>query len=252
MKPYIFSAFIGMLLIFGCSSSANEIDNIQDWKLSALPSSVRLDPASNEIIDLRFDAVDRYKPSNRNLLEKNWVFDGNEVNLYGARREYVSFQLVVTNNSDSPLKGILVNIDSFKSSTVQFNIYPELFQEWAVEVKTKSTGYPKASLGKGWYPDSLIPFECVQADSSLVERWWIYPLELPDFNNRIDDQRSMLIWIDQYIPFDKSDAEPGDYTSAISVKIGDELKSIPVNLHVWDFAVPNENRLKASLQHEGF
>ncbi len=252
MKPYIFSAFIGMLLIFGCSSSANEIDNIQDWKLSALPSSVRLDPSSNEIIDLRFDAVDRYKPSNRNLLEKNWVFDGNVVNLYGARGEYVSFQLVVTNNSDSPLKGILVNMDSFKSSTVQFNIYPELFLEWAVEVKTKSTGYPKASLGKGWYPDALIPFECVQADSSLVERWWIYPLELPDFNNRIDDQRSMLIWVDQYIPFDKSEAEPGVYTSDISVKIGDELKSIPVNLHVWDFAVPNENRLRASLQHEGF
>ena len=252
MRTYFFNAFIGMLLIFSCISSAYGFDNIQDWELSVLPSSVRLDPSSNEIIDLRFDAVDSYKPSNRNLLEKNWVFDGKEVNLYGARGEYVSFQLVVTNKSDSPLKGILVNMDAFKNSNVQFNISPELFLEWAVEVKTKSTGYPKASLGKGWYPDALIPFECIQDDSSLVGRWWVYPLEIPDFNNRIDDQRSMLIWVDQYIPFDKSKAEPGVYTSDISVKIGDKLKSIRVNLHVWDFAVPNENRLRASLQHEGF
>ena len=129
MKTSIICAFIGMLLIFGCSSSANEIDNIQDWELSALPSSVRLDPSSNEIIDLRFDAVDSYNPSNRDLLDKNWVFDGNEVNLYGARGEYVSFQLVVTNNSESPLKGILVNMDPFKSNTVQFNISSELFLE---------------------------------------------------------------------------------------------------------------------------
>ena len=252
MKLYIFSVFIGMLLIFGCRSSSNKINKIHDWKISALPSSVRLDPSSNAIIDLRFDAVDGYKASNRNLLEKNWVFDGNEVNIYGARGEYISFQLVVTNNSDLPLKGILVNMDPFKSSTAQFKILPELFLEWAVEVKTISTGYPEASLGRGWYPEALIPFECVQADSSLVGRWWVYPLELPDFNNRIDDQRSMAIWVDQYIPFDKSEAGPGIYTSDISVKIGDELRSIPVNLHVWDFAVPNENRLKASLQHEGF
>ena len=66
-------------------------------------------------------------------LDKNWVFDGNEVNLYGARGEYVSFQLVVKNNSNSPLKGILVNMDSFKSSTGQFNISSELFLEWAVQ-----------------------------------------------------------------------------------------------------------------------
>ncbi|MCK5372454.1 MAG: hypothetical protein KAQ62_28020, partial [Cyclobacteriaceae bacterium] len=240
------------LLIFGCNSSATKINNNQGWELSVLPSSIRMDPATNEIHEHSFDAVESYKPSNENLLEKNWVFDGNEVNLYGARGEYISFQLVLTNNTDSPFKGVLVDMESFKKSDAQFDINPELFLEWAVEVKTKSTGYPKASLGKGWYPDALIPFECVQADSSKVGRWWIYPLELPDFNNRIDDQRSMLIWVDQYIPFDKSVAKPGVYTSDISVEIGDELKRIPINLHVWDFAVPNENKLKASLQHEGF
>lgn len=248
----MYSAFIGMLIIVGCSSTANDINKNQDWELSALPSSVRLDPSSNEIHEHRFDAVESYKPGNENLLEKNWIFDGNEVNLYGARGEYVSFQLVLINNSDAPLKGVLVDMEPFKKDDTQFKIKPEFFLEWAVEVKQKSTGYSKASLGKGWYPDALIPFECVQADSSKVGRWWVYPLELPDFNNRIDDQRSMLIWVDQYIPLDESMAQSGVYISDITVKIGDEQKSIPINLHVWDFAVPNENKLKAALQHEGF
>ncbi len=63
MKTYFFSAFIGLMLITGSSSSAFGFESIQDWELSVLPSSVRMDPSSNEIIDLRFDAVDSYKPT---------------------------------------------------------------------------------------------------------------------------------------------------------------------------------------------
>lgn len=252
MKKIFFSVLISVWVIFGCTSTANESDFGEDWSLSALPSSVRLDPSTNEIIDYRFDAVKSFKPASTNLLESNWVFDGKAVNLYAARGEYVSFQLVLTNRSEAPLKGVMVNMDPFENSSTQIDNSPELFLEWAVEVKMKSTGYPKASLDKGWYPDALIPFKCVQADSSKVGRWWIYPLELPDFNNRIDDQQSMLIWVDQYIPFERSKALPGIYSSDISVKIGDEHKSLPVILHVWDFAIPNENRFRASLQHEGF
>ncbi len=29
-------------------------------------------------------------------------------------------------------------------------------------------------------------------------------------------------------------------------------QAIPVELTVWNFAIPNENKFKASLQHEGF
>ena len=134
----------------------------------------------------------------------------------------------------------------------EFENGPEFFLEWAVEVKTPSTGYPKASRGKGWYPDALIPFKYIQMDSNRVSHRWTYPLELPDFNNRIDGQKSVLVWIDQYVPFKLEDAKPGLYRSKITVAIGVEEKEIPVELNVWDFALPNENLLKASLQHEGF
>lgn len=241
-----------MLMFIACSARKLENEKTQGWSLSILPSSVRLDPATNEIIEHRFDAVDSYKPANDHLLEKNWVFDGNEANLYGARGEYISFQLVLTNFTNEPLKGIMVDMKPFKNKNIQFEVRPELFLEWSVEVKTPTTGYPKASLGKGWYPDALIPYDVVQADSSKVHGRWTYPLELPDFNNRVDDQKSMIIWVDQYIPFESSEAKSGDYLSTISVKVGHEIKEIPITLHVWDFAIPNENKLKASLQHEGF
>jgi len=239
------------LLLIGCNTMTTDpVD--KGWEINVIPSTIRLDPSSNEILDFKFDAVKQEKPLNRDVLVRNWIYDGSKATLYAGRGEYVSFQLVLTNNTGSPLKAIQVGMDPFEGEESRITIPPELFLEWAVEVKTPSTGYPKASLGKGWYPDALIPFEFIQMDSTKVHRRWTYPLELPDFNNRIDDQKSMVIWVDQYVPFEYNEAKPGIYNSAITVSIGDVTKSIPMELIVWNFALPNENKLKASLQHEGF
>ena len=220
-----------------------------DWDISIVPSSVRIDPVTAEIIEERFDAVP-YNKAEKNLLYNNWIFDGTQASLHSARGEYVSFQLVLKNNSAKVLENIVVEMESFKSGDKQFSIPPELFLEWSVEVKTPSGGYPKSSLGKGWYPDALIPFEQIQIHKSPQR--WIYPLQLPDFNNRIENQKSLMIWIDQYVPVSIADVPPGTYSSKIIVKIQEQQKSIPVNLVVWDFEIPNENNYRASLQHEGF
>ncbi len=227
-------------------------DEQPEWTISVIPSSVRLDPVTNEIIDHRYDAVSSYRPENENLLENNWIYDGGRVRLHAARGEYISFQLVITSHSDSTLRDIEVGMTPFDNGDDVFEIDPELFLEWSVEVKSPSTGYEKATLGKGWYPDALIPFEYIQQDTSQIGRRWLYPLWLPDFNNRIENQRSQIIWVDQYIPFDYEEAKPGSYNARISVAIGDRTREIPIELKVWNFAIPNENRYKASLQHEGF
>jgi hypothetical protein len=77
-------------------------------------------------------------------------------------------------------------------------------------------------------------------------------LWLPDFNNRIPHQKSTMIWVDQFVPFKSEAAPAGNYSSLITVQAGNEIKTIPVELTVWNFAIPNENKLKASLQEEGF
>ena len=236
---------------FGCRQTDTKTP-ASGWTISVLPSSVRLDPTTNQIIDQRFSIEEVNKVPQESSLEKNLIYDGTRVSLFAARGEYVSFQLVVTNNTEKTLKNIRIDMPEFSNNEISFPFKPELFLEWAVEVKTPSTGYPEASLGKGWYPDALIPFSYIQDDSSAVRHRWTYPLWLPDFNNRVDNQKSMIVWIDQYVPFEKENAKPGVYSSKLSVTIDGKRQEIPVNLTLWDFAISNENKFKASLQHEGF
>ena len=243
--------FVIMLLLFSCESVETEKKG-SDWSFSVIPSSVRLDPVTNRIIDDRFILPEKRASQNADLLQKNWIYDGTKVTLMAARGEYVSFQLVLTNHTNKTLKGIRVEMPPFEMKDSRFPVKPELFLEWSVEVKNPSTGYPKASLGEGWYPDALIPFKYIQDDSAAVRWRWTYPLWLPDFNNRIDDQKSLIVWIDQYVPYSSEEARPGIYSTRVNVTIEGVTKSIPVDLTVWNFAIDNENKFKASLQHEGF
>ena len=224
----------------------------RNWSLSVLPASIRLDPVTSTVIESRFKGVKSTRLADEDLLRKNWVYDGEKAVLHGARGEYISFQLVLTNHSDSTLEDIFIEMPSFKNNTAEIKVRPELFLEWSVNVLTPSTGYPVASLNKGWYPDALIPLENIQYDSSRVKGRWTYPLWLPDFNNRIDNQHSLMIWVDQFVPFDYENARPGMYSSEIAITIKGETQKIPITLNVWNFALPNENKLKASLQEEGF
>lgn len=246
-----YTVFLLSSLFLSCNSG-DKIENISTWSISVLPSSVRLDPTSNTIIDNRFVVLKNVPEKQEDMLKENLIFDGKKVTLHSARGEYISFQLVITNNTNNILDNIRIDMSEFEGNNIQFNIKPELFLEWSVEIKSPSTGYPVASLGNGWYPDALIPFKYIQDDSSQVKWRWTYPLWLPDFNNRIDNQRSMIIWIDQYVPFRKEEAPPGNYSTVLSVTIKGQTKEIPVDLKVWDFEIPDENRFKAGLQHEGF
>jgi hypothetical protein len=243
-------AWVFWIIAYGCNSG-NTGTTYSGWDLSILPSSVRLDPVTNTIIEQRFVLL-KNNHSKNNLLKKNWIYDGSRVSLRAARGEYVSFQLVVSNTTGKTLKGIRIEMLPFKNKNSRFSTNPEFFLEWSVQVKTPSTGYAKASLGEGWYPDALIPFENIQEDSSAVRNRWTYPLWLPDFNNRIDHQKSLIVWIDQFVPFSSEEAEPGTYSTQISVTVEGETREIPVDLTVWNFAIPNENQFKACLQHEGF
>lgn len=248
IKRPVFFWFLLMIFI-----RANAGDSTDGWRVAVLPSSVRIDPSTHRVYDQPYTTLNAKAIIADSLLKNNWIYNGKVASLQGARGEYVSFQLVLTNNSKKPLKGIEVGMKQFNNNRDRINILPELFLEWAVEVMSPSTGYPRSALGAGWYPDALIPFKYIQQGSKpLGVNAWVYPLQLPDFNNRIDHQRSLIVWVDQYIPFEKSSAQSGSYKSNISVTIEGVTQSITVELKVLDFAIPNENLLKASLQHEGF
>ena len=242
----LFLVLFLMVIFSGSGVRAEQQSGTADWEISIIPSSIRVDPVRGEVIDTR----KLYNPAGTDLLKENWIYDGSRARLNSARGEYISFQLVLTNNSTRKLEGIVVEMEPFSNEEDIIPIDPELFLEWHVNVITPSGGYPISSLGKGWYPDALIPLDQIQLREPPGR--WTYPLQLPDFNNRIENQKTMIIWVDQYVPFEREDAVPGTYISEITVEIRDQVKRIPVELEIWDFALPNENRFRAALQHEGF
>ena len=63
------------------------------WFVSAVPSSIRINPVSGKPVEDRPDIYNMR--SIGNVLEHNWVYDGEKVRLQGARGEYVSFQVVL-------------------------------------------------------------------------------------------------------------------------------------------------------------
>lgn len=242
-------SLIALISLFICIAAYCAKLGDGGWFISALPGSVRLDPVSGKIVEDRPDIYDM-KPLG-DLLEKNWVYDGKQIRLYAARGEYVSFQLGIGRTTEDTLKDIHVEMTPFASDGGAFQAEPELFLEWSVKVTTKSSGYEIASYGPGWYPDALIPLACLQTGPEKQRRL-IYPLSLPDFRNRIDNQRYCVIWVDQFVPFERTKAAPGIYRSEIRVTINRRTKKIPVTLKIWDFALPNANTLAGNLQQGGF
>ena len=91
MKNLLIISFM-CILTGSCSLSGSE----PGWKISVIPASIRLDPVTNEIIDYKFDAVTRVNFEDKDLLDKNWIFDGNKVTLHAARGEYISFLISET------------------------------------------------------------------------------------------------------------------------------------------------------------
>ena len=81
-------------------SKAAEEDPIpkEAWFVSALPSSIRLNPISGKVIEDRPD-IYKMRPLGQ-LLERNWAFDGKKVRIHAARGEYVSFQIVLGRTTD--------------------------------------------------------------------------------------------------------------------------------------------------------
>ena len=240
----LFAAFL-ILTVNGLYAE----DAQANWTVSAIPSSVRLDPVCGQIIENRTDIYEMEPMGD--VLGENWVYKNGKVELYSARGEYVSFQLVIGRLGAEDLDDISVVMQAFKSAGKTIEVKPELFLEWSVKVEENSSGYEKSSYGPGWYPDALIPMKCIDMDKSKQGRLW-YPLRVPDFRNRIPDQRYQIIWVDQYVPLEKNKAKAGVYESEISVTIGDRTCSIPIELKVWDFSLPNQNRLAGNLQQGGF
>jgi len=159
------------------------------------------------------------------------------VKLAGAKNEWESFQILM--RSDVPVNGIalvpgdLVGPDGTVLPASQTRIY----RQHQLEL-THGT-YRNEEFRPGWYPDPLIPLRHPLTRRPLEGgRFVAVPFDLPP-------EQTHGFWVDLYVP---TDAPAGRYRGTYRVTAaGRQTAEIPVQLVVWDFALPRVSTFRTAL-----
>lgn len=159
------------------------------------------------------DVLDKVDPVKGHIIPKhaegyrggNHLFSAREkrVRLFGARNEFIWFQLVLEGQADD----IQINTD-FKNG-----IRAELFE----------TAYVGSSAGK--MPDPLMPV------SGAIH----IPAKIGKV--QVQDQQFHSVLCELYIPHE---ASPGQSQHTLTLTVAGEELVLPVDLTVWDFTLPNQ------------
>ena len=234
MKNYGFYIAIGGLIIciasFISCSSTRSVE--QEVKLTAISSLERI--GQNEPL-----------------------FGGSRAEIKAARNEYESFQVVVGALSKNVQ---VVNAEITDLTGKNGIISKENVTLYRPEYVRVGRSTPRAQLPPGLYTDPLVPFknpytgEVIKPFRTYQEYWpgpqlreghEVYPLPFEVWKGQ-----NQPIWLDVYIP---KNAAAGEYEGTFTVTlnnypgsrgpVADTLKSrtasIPVQLTVWDFTLPD-------------
>lgn len=154
-----------------------------------------------------------------------------------AQNEVESFQAVVTARSGN-LRGVEAEVTSLRGERGEIPADRILlFREEFVRVRYSS---PRATEAPGLFPDPLIPFrDPYTGEPVRVPQWDDENAPKHRFGaagfDLWQDQHQPL-WIDVSVP---ADAPAGVYTGEIRVRARNaESVSLPIQLTVWDFALP--------------
>jgi hypothetical protein len=152
---------------------------------------------------------------------------GGPVQLFGARQEYVGFQVVVR-AGDAPLREVQVRVTALRGSggsLTQDNI--DLFRQHYLKVTVPSqfdTDVPVPEGGAGEFPVQMVP---LRGATSTFD---------------VSGGRNQPVWVDVYVPENQA---PGEYQGEVEVLAdGKALGRLPVQLTVWPFTLPRETHLK--------
>jgi len=158
-----------------------------------------------------------------------------------AKNEYEAFQVVISAGNDK-LDDIRIEISDLQGKSGRVskeNI--NMFHEGLVYLRYST---PKAKYAPGLFTDPLIPFVNTVTGDSLKPyhnvkmdagshfeggRYTAYPINL-------FPGQTCVIWVDVYVP---DDAVAGKYEGTFKVTAGNNIATLPVELKIWDFALPD-------------
>ena len=182
--------------------------------------------------DLRVQAIgamDRFAPFEA-------VTGQDRVTIFAARNEYEGFQFVITAGERS-LRNVQVAVSQLKHSTGVTLPQPNVFRERYVRVSTPS---PYSPYAPQLWPDILLP---ALDNTTVADAYRAFPQNLSAKEN-------LPVWVDTFVPMD---ALPGQYTGVVTVTAeGLPAQTLPIQLTVWDFALPKRSPLRTVFGTNGY
>ena len=149
--------------------------------------------------------------------------------LFCAKNETESFQIIVTNQSYSQLRDVELHVSDWQGPSAAKKPKLTLFREHYVKVEKTSYGLP-ADTPKGWYPDALIPFIDPYTNQPITSATYLAN------HQTVSSRSSQGYWADVRVD---ADVPAGTYTCSILVtSMSSKVAEIPVTLTVWDFTLP--------------
>ena len=207
------AASLGLLLTFtaltACAAAAGEPRGIHVW---ACPDAVKVSPEGK--------LFNRDLPPDYRL--KNSVWDGRKstIRLAGARNEWVAFQLQISTAPDADLRDVDVRVTPPWGAGAEVASFA-LYREHYTEVKVPSES-PGPSMGRGWYPDALIPFRVKGHGAPFA----------------IHNGRTQGVWVDCHI---LPNAPAGRWRGEVHVSAeGSAPVTMPLELDVFAFTIPDK------------
>jgi hypothetical protein len=187
--------------------------------------------------------------------QTNSAWDGSKVKIFGARNEIIAFQLIIETDKDG-VERLSVTFPelvhkggkgriSYKAPTIDPSNYIgrpiELFSVNYMNVELPShaewvcqQGSPAAPKDPtGWKPVQLIP------ENARAERGG-FPLKVPGESNQ-------AVWFDIYT---NKNLPAGLYVGSITVTADGQKRTIPIELELFDFTLPDQNSMQAMIYYE--
>lgn len=155
----------------------------------------------------------------------------NYAEIFCAKNETESFQILITNQSYSKLLDVELHVSDWQGPSGAQKPKLTLFREHYVK-----TTVPSYSLSPdtpiGWYPDALIPFVDPYTGKAITTG--LYQAN----HQSVAPRKSQGYWVDVRVD---SDVPAGTYTASILVTSSSRpVAEIPVTLTVWNFALPKQ------------
>ena len=172
--------------------------------------------------------------------------------LKAAKNEYEAFQVVITAAGGHHLKNVKVEMSDLEGRDGNIGIENiTMYREGLVYLRHSS---PKAAFPPGLYPDPLIPFinpvtgdslrpyHRVRTESGIRyegAKYSAYPID-------VFPGEHCTIWVDVFVP---KGTAAGKYKGTFTVRSGNASSSVPVELEVWNFTLPDVATHRTHMGH---